>query len=146
MAAVAFVTQQPIAFLYLLSSRRRFGGALQTSLERVPRPPNSPGNVAPWAAIRFLSQREAPAADPDAGKQRVSREGFGAALRMSIKNVESTVKINHIRRRLRHLARRWRAWRYRRFVVRQVIGGAAYQAGYMAVGVTVAVLWHYLRG
>ncbi|MEE4419496.1 hypothetical protein [Streptomyces bugieae] len=53
---------------------------------------------------------------------------------------------NHIRRRLRHLAQRWRAWRYRRLVIRQLIGGAAHQAGYMAVGVTVAVLWHYLRG
>lgn len=47
-----------------------------------------------------------------------------------------------MKRQLRHLARRWQAWRYRRFIIRQMLGGAAD----MAAGVTVPVLWHYLHG
>ncbi|MEV7381966.1 hypothetical protein [Streptomyces lydicus] len=52
------------------------------------------------------------------------------------------MRINHMERQLRHLARRRQAWRYRRFIIRQILGGAAHQAGYMAAGVTVPVLWH----
>ncbi|MCX4849867.1 hypothetical protein [Streptomyces sp. NBC_00893] len=52
---------------------------------------------------------------------------------------------NHIWHRLRHLGRRWRAWRYRRLVVRHLLAGAAYRTGVYAVSIVAIVLLHYVR-
>ncbi|MFD5875721.1 hypothetical protein [Streptomyces sp. NPDC060322] len=52
---------------------------------------------------------------------------------------------NHIWRRLRHLVCRWRAWRFRRLVTRNLVAGAAYRTGMYAVSVVAMVAWHYVR-